>query len=156
MERPAAEVSLRPSAALALVLSAGHGTAAATLFPLDLPAAAKVLLGLALLVSAVASVARHAWLWGSRAWVRLRVGSDLGAELETRAGKRIAGRVLPSTLVHPWLLVVRVAPEGGGRERAVVLLPDSADADGLRALRVVLRWGTAPPPVAKKGAAIDQ
>lgn len=154
--RPAAGVSLRPSAALALMLSAGHGTAAVTLFPLDLPAAVKVLVGLALLASAVASVARHAWRWGSRACVRLRVGPDLGAELETRAGERIAGRVLPSTLVHPWLLVIRVAPEGGGRERAVVLLPDSADADSLRALRVVLRWGTAVPPAAESGAGIDQ
>lgn len=155
MEKPTVEVCLRPSAALTLALSAGHGTAIAALFPLDLPAAAKVLLGLALLASAVASIARHAWLQGSKASVKLRVGSDLGAELETRAGEKIAGRVLPYSLVHPWLLVVRVAPHGGGRERSVVLLPDSADADSLRALRVVLRWG-AVSPAAGRGAAIDQ
>ncbi len=81
--------------------------------------------------------------------------AHLGAELETRAGEVIAGRVRASTLVHPWLLVLRVAPEGGGRERAVVLLPDSADGDSLRALRVVLRWGSAPQP-AQEGATTDQ
>ena len=137
------EVRLRPSFTLGTLLAAGHLAAGAALVPLALPVAVKVLVGLAVVGSGVASLWRQACLRASDACVRLVVQPDLRILLQTRAGRTIAGTVLPSSLVTPWLTVVQVAPAEGGRLRTAVLFPDSADAESLRALRVVLRWGAA-------------
>jgi hypothetical protein len=42
--------------------------------------------------------------------------------------------------VAPWLTIVRWRPDGARRDGTVLLLPDMAEAEALRRLRVLLRW----------------
>lgn len=70
-----------------------------------------------------------------RAIERLEEG---GWRLVGRDGGALAGRLAADAFVHPRLVILGFELDRGGR-RHVVLLPDAADADGLRRLRVWLR-----------------
>ncbi|WP_293761929.1 protein YgfX [uncultured Aquitalea sp.] len=71
-----------------------------------------------------------------------RAGS-LQVELDGRmfaeeGGRRLELTLSPDSFVMPWLTVVNAVADG--RRRSWVLLPDSANADSLRKLRVYLSW----------------
>lgn len=109
-------------------------------------------------LAAVAVVCRSSWpmvakaltlcalaLGGCLAWHRsnpsvtaLRLSGEGGIEC------RLAGEgdfhkacLQGSTVVHPWLTVIRLST---GRRHEVVVCPDAIDADDFRRLRVWLRW----------------
>jgi hypothetical protein len=61
-----------------------------------------------------------------------------------RAGGRLhLGAVQPRCFVAPWLTVVRWRPEGARFDRTFIVLPDMADGDAFRRVRVLLKWGEA-------------
>jgi toxin CptA len=60
-------------------------------------------------------------------------------ELILRNGETLAGTIEGSTFVAPLLMVINVRPEGRGRRRSAILMPDSAPAENLRSARVWLR-----------------
>jgi toxin CptA len=49
------------------------------------------------------------------------------------------------SFVTPYLTVLNLKPEGARFAHALVILPDSLEAESFRRLRVRLKWGTADP-----------
>ena len=88
-------------------------------------------------------------LVGCRALRRLsevravRVDEEGAIEVFDR-GQWRSGRVLPGSVVLPWLTVVRWRPTGAWVDRAVVIVPSTTDGESFRKLRVLLRWGKPP------------
>ena len=69
----------------------------------------------------------------------LTLNDDARCELALRNGETVTGTLAGSTFVAPLLTIVNVRPDGQGRRRAVILMPDTAPAQDLRRLRVWLR-----------------
>lgn len=127
------EIELKPSRLLGLLLAGMVGLAWAGLWLAALPPGIKPVLG----VGAVA-LALHAWRGLSQP-VQLRLRADGYVQLRGTTADWEDVEVLDDSFVSPALIVLRYRRE---RERphALTLLPDSADAEGLRRLRVSLRW----------------
>jgi toxin CptA len=106
------------------------------------PVALPLRLALMAAVVAVALEALHrvVLLRGPRAVRRLRVQRDGAIVVECPSGARTSGELKAGSFVAPWLVIVRWRPLGGRRDATVLLLPDMADAQALRRLRVLLRW----------------
>jgi hypothetical protein len=60
--------------------------------------------------------------------------------LTRKDGVICSGKVLPSTLVLPWCVVLHVAVSGRRFPARVLVLPDSVASMSFRHLRVRLRW----------------
>ncbi len=88
-------------------------------------------------------------LWGGAAWSWRALRPAFGGLLlerdghlrlldaEGRPGER--ARLMPGATVHPWLIVMQLLVEHGGRP-VLVLAPDSMAPEEFRRLRVFLRW----------------
>lgn len=74
-------------------------------------------------------------------------------EMGLRAGRCWSGRVLPSSVALPWLVVLAARDEGGRRRRYLTLFPDSVAPEQWRELQVWLRWGIPLRPARSDGAA---
>lgn len=73
-------------------------------------------------------------------WSALRLTNEY-IVLSNRRGDEFAGTLLRSSVVTPYLVVLRVKLTAGGGNANVVLLPDSMDTESWRRLCVVLKWG---------------
>lgn len=91
------------------------------------------------LAAAVASGLGFALLRHRSAPPRLRLGRQGGLQLKAGSADWMAASVLHDSFVSTWLCVVRLQVDG--KRRTLTLLPDSAAAESLRRLRVLLRWG---------------
>lgn len=133
-------IELHPSAILTTILCLLHTAALGVvlLSPVDL--LLRVGFAAAIALSAAHSIRNHARLNASRSVVRLVLYSDGRALLYERNDTAIEGQVCPDSFVSPPLTVLRVRPDGRRFARNVVLMPDSADSERLRALRVFLRF----------------
>jgi len=127
------EIELKPSRRLGLLL---QGMAALALLAVGLaalPVAVQLTLG-----GAVIGLAA----WGGRRAhprARLRVAADGRLQCLDDAMEWRDAEVLEDSFVSTGLIVLRYRT-AGVRVRTLTLLPDSADADALRRLRVSLRW----------------
>ncbi|HWQ39421.1 MAG TPA: protein YgfX [Burkholderiales bacterium] len=134
-------MQLKPSRQLVVLLSLAHvlaGLAAGTL-PLA-PGVGLLLIGL-IAGSLIHALRLHALRSAARACVALRVPADAAAaELTLRSGAIVRGRILGDSVVSPLLTVVNIRREDTARRVSLVLLPDGAPSDALRALRVWLRF----------------
>lgn len=117
-----------------------HLLAAAGAVASRLPGVVCAVILLALAVNLVHTLRRQAWRSSARSLVRIELSDNLDLAVETRTGCRHAGSVLGSSFVAPWLVVIHFREEGGRLPRAIVVPPDSTDAESHRALRVWLRW----------------
>src|SRR5512143_616371 len=131
--------SLRPSPLLAGLLLLMHLLALIALFTLPLPLWGSALLSLSLMFSLIYGVAGAAWLRLPTSCVSIRLHGDT-VELGCRNGASVSGTVQRDTLVTPFLVVLRILPQGAVRSRSVVILADAMAPEALRELRVALRW----------------
>lgn len=94
-------------------------------------------------LAALAVIAVAAWrAWrASRSVLALALGIDGAIEVASRAGAVERGAVRPGSFVAPWLVIVRWRRAGARGDRFILVLPDMADRERLRILRVILRWG---------------
>jgi hypothetical protein len=130
-------VTLRPSRSLASAIVVAHGIAIAAAF-VGLPASAAVIVAAGLGLS----VAHHLRLALHRSSLAVA-----GLEFMAHGGIAVAGPAgdwSPATLRSaaapvPWLVALTMR-DALGRKRVVCVLPDAADADALRRLRVRLAW----------------
>jgi toxin CptA len=142
---PALRLELRASRSLTCALVLAHALAAGAVL-VAVPqweacvAAAAVLLG-----NGCWALRRHALLLGARAVTLLELRGECECSIGFRDGRRVACRVLGSSHVSTFLMILRLDEPGRHRAHAVVLAPDSAAPDRLRRLRVRLRW-TRPHP----------
>ncbi len=92
-------------------------------------------------LSAAVLVGIGRWIWlQRRPFPCIRLEAD--GTIHVRAGESAWQRaeVLPESFVAPGWCVVRLKA-ANARQMTLTLLPDSAPADDLRKLRVLLRWG---------------
>ncbi len=76
---------------------------------------------------------------GARGVRALELGADGDVRWQDGTDEWHEGKILPSTYVCGWLVVLNLGA-GAHAPRSVVLLPDCAAAEDLRQLRVWLRW----------------
>ena len=154
---PLLAVCLTPSIRLAIVLSIAHFMAICLLWPLTLPAAAKLAGSVIMAASLVLYLRHYALLRSPGSAVGFELTQDMTCILETKNGN-IACMILGSSFVAPYLAVLELQPlepfagssSAGIREwwrkrwkhrpRSVVILPDAIEAEAFRQLRVLLRW----------------
>lgn len=127
------EIELKPSRLLGLLLVVMVALGWAALGTSALPGWGASALGMAVLAAA------------GFAWRRalpdrqLRLRGDGRIERAVCRGDWEAVEVLGDSFVSPAMIVLRYRGKDA-RLRTLTLLPDSADADALRRLRVSLRW----------------
>lgn len=129
----------RPSRWLLSLTLFAHGGAIAVLLALDAWSWwLRLLPVLPVLVALWLSLGRLGWRDGDLRIRRLVWQTGNEWRLETGAGEARTASLLPSSVVHPWLVVLHLRVEGYRLPRAVVLAPDSLDDMVFRRLRVRL------------------
>lgn len=142
MNRPVdyVDVTMRASHRLAWLLAALHAAAIAVVLTMPLAGWLR-LAGCALLVaSGTGLVTRQALLKAPGSIIRLRLSEDGSCQLQTRDLRVIDGRLRPGWFASPLMIVLRIASPGERLARGITLLPDAADAESLRRLRIFLRF----------------
>ena len=127
------EFELKPSRRLGLFVLGMTALALAAIGAAALPVGVRLALGVAVVVLAVQGWRRARF----REVLRLAVDGQL--QCQDGQGEWREVEVLGDSFVATGLIVLRYR-EAGRRVRTLTLLPDSADADDLRRLRVSLRW----------------
>jgi toxin CptA len=100
---------------------------------MPLHAAARILMGTWVVCCAIEALAR---IRGVRR-VSLARSGEISVEI---AGAWRDGVVRDGSFVAPWLTIVRWRPDGARFDRTILIVPDMAAREDLRALRVLLRW----------------
>lgn len=140
-------IAPRPSRFLGLALAVAHAGAVLLLWAAAAPDWASIAGTVLLGVSFGFHWLRDARLRLPRSVVSLELTRErdagLRCELTLRDGRRVAGRVLGSSVALPWLVVLGVRPNSSRRSRRLALLPDALPREDHRALRVALRWAYA-------------
>ena len=134
---PALQIDLQPSRYLLAFILISHVGALVLLFLLPVALWIMLLLGSAILFSLY-----RQWRDYVPGYKSLRWDSLDQWWLMDQTGKAVAAQLLPGSYVHPLMLVLRYRVHR--RVRSLVLLPDSADRDMLRRLRVRLKQAKQP------------
>jgi toxin CptA len=138
------DLPLNASRYLALVLAISHGVAIVATILLPLAWWWRLAGAVLILVSATLTIRSQALRRGERALVGLRLSRDGSCQLQLGDGATLAGRLRSGWFVSPQLIVMRAGFPGKQRSRSITLLPDSAEADGLRRMRIFLRFAINP------------
>jgi toxin CptA len=127
------EIELKPSRRLGLLLTAMLLMTGVAVHLAALPVGLELALGMT-------AVALSIWGWRRASPIAsLRVAADGRLQCLDDSAEWRDAEVLGDSFVSSVLIVLRYQP-AGRRVRTLTLLPDSADADDLRRLRVSLRW----------------
>ncbi len=119
-----------------------HGMAAAIVLLLDLPWEWKSASLAAVLASLLYYLLRDAWLRLPSSCIGLLLGEqgEGSTMLLRRDGRQVPCRILPASVVTPYLTVLIILAEGVRFKRTLVILPDSLKVELFRQLRVWLKW----------------
>ena len=131
------DLSIRPSRLIATLLVGMHLTAIVVCAPLPLPIAYRA----ALLLAILSAFFWNVFVYMQRTPRRLHWSPELGWSIVDRRSVSHEVKLLPEAYLSTWLVIAHFRDEKG-RRRSVMLANDSARPDGLRRLRVLLRYGT--------------
>jgi toxin CptA len=109
------------------------------LWAFDLNLLVKLVLLAALMVGFINHTRHYLLKKGRRAVANLVWQDQERWQLETVRGETLDVKLLGSSFVNPWLIVLNFKPETGGRLWPVVIMPDSVDSTTFRRLSVKLR-----------------
>lgn len=113
--------------------------AAYWLWAFDLHVVFKLVLLAALLVGLINHSRQYLFRSARRAVTELVWWDEDQWQLQTAAGESLDVRLLGTSYVNPWLIVLNFKPVEGGRPWSVVILPDSVDSTTFRRLSVKLK-----------------
>jgi hypothetical protein len=130
-------VTLSPSPTLATAIVIAHGVAIAAAF-VGLPVSAAAIVAAGLGLSAVHYL-RLALHRSPLAVAGLEFTAHGGIAVAGPAGDWSSATLRSAAAPVPWLVAVTMR-DAFGRKRAVCVLPDGADANALRRMRVRLAW----------------
>ena len=134
------DLHLRPSRTLGMLLAAAHLLSLLLIWIMPIALAMQLAISLLLATSFLFHLRRDGLLAAPSSITRLRFSPDCQCSYQTRDGAWHEAKLLGSSLVSPWLNVLNLKPHGCRMPRHAVIFPDSADAEGRRKLRVLLRW----------------
>lgn len=132
-------LELRPSLQLAALLACLYGGAVACVLIVPVAVWIHALAVAALSASGIHAVLLHARCALPASIRMLEMDENCACQLVDARGSRTDARLLPSSVVLPWLTVLAFST-ASGRRRTLLLVPDRVDADAYRRLRVLLRW----------------
>ena len=95
-----------------------------------------------MLLAASYNIFRDALLRLPGSVVALEVTSQGHLRCQCRSGEWLDAAVCGNSFVTPWLTVLNLRLPGKRCARHALVLPDSADGEMFRRLRVWLRWGS--------------
>ena len=130
------DLSIRPSRLIATLLIGMHLVALVVSAGLPLPVDYRAALLLAILSAFFWNVA----VYVQRSPRRLHWSPELGWTIVDRKSVSHAVALLPEAYLGAWLVIAHFKDEKG-RRRTVMLANDSVRPDGLRRLRIMLRYG---------------
>jgi toxin CptA len=136
---------------LAAMLSFAHFSTIGLLWPLILPASAKLAGSAILVASLVFYLRRYALLRSPDSITGFELSDEMICTVETQGGERIVCTLLSSSFVAPYLTVLELQllkldeaadpPKSWRRfSRSVTILPDGIDPEEFRQLRILLHW----------------
>jgi toxin CptA len=134
-------LNLRPSILLATAIAGAFMMASLVLVLLPLNALLKWPLIVLAAFAAGCAMRRDALLSSAHSVVHLSLSQASTLQLTYKDGRQAEVQVLGSSFVSPYLTVVNLQEIETRRRLHVLLLPDSAETNGFRQLRVWLRWG---------------
>lgn len=142
MSRFSAPLLLKPhfSKRLAGILALLHSGSLLLILPLRLPLAIKLILTLSVLLSAIQTTRRHLFFINHPLH-----GCALYDDLVWLPTEQQAN-ILPSTYIHPQLVVLRVRLAENHKAYFLILFPDALDKQTFRRLRVYLRHAVISSP----------
>ncbi len=127
------ELTLRPSRVWRAVLFASHALALLGVWLAVLPPGMQAALSVAVAVSLM-------WAWREFSSMPRGLRVAQSGQVELLMSEWQSARIRGRPVVLPWLTSLELEIEGGKRCR-IALLRDSTDGEGLRKLRVWLKWG---------------
>jgi len=134
------QLALRPSRALCAVLAVAHAAAAITVIPLDIPDWTRLVVLAAIAASLAHTIWRHALLRSRASIVAIDFFEDDHVVVQASDGSRHEARILGTSYVSPLLSAINLRLAGRTFARHVLIVPDNADVDAFRRVRVLLRW----------------
>ncbi|MBZ0105842.1 MAG: hypothetical protein K8H84_09445 [Sulfuricella denitrificans] len=134
------ELKLHPSRTLTALLAGAHLLSVLVIWRLPLAPATQIASSLLIAASLLFHLRRDGLLAAGHSIIALRLDPECNFFCQTRDGSWQEAKLLGSSMVTPWLIVLNFTPEKKWLVRHAVILPDSADTELLRQLRVLLRW----------------
>lgn len=132
-------INIKESRLLGVALLAGHLGAALLAVPLPLPALVLTVLIGGIVASGIHGARRHAWRRGSGAVPGFEIDNDGDYFVRRDTGDWLPCRYVESFL-SPWLVIVRLIPEGRRRPVSVLLAADAVAPEEFRELRARLHF----------------
>lgn len=86
-------------------------------------------------------LARDVFLIFSDSWHEISLDQN-SVSVVARDGSKLIGQIAGKTIVSPYLVLLRIKPEGRYRPVSRVIFPDAMDMDAFRELRVRLKFAT--------------
>ena len=137
-------IPIAASWSLAVLLVIVHLTAGVCVIAFVPAWWAVAMLTAALCASLVFHLRREALRLSDDAVIEVTLREHGRCELLTRGAAVLEGTVAGSSFISVWFTVVNVRLDDSGRLRAVLVMPDCAEAEERRRLRVWLRYRTQP------------
>ncbi len=109
------------------------------LWRFDLNLLAKLIVVAALIAGFINHTRQYLLKTSKRAVTNLIWQEQNQWQLNTSTGETIMAKLVGSSFVNPWLIVLNFKPEQGGRMLPVVIMPDGVDSTTFRRLSAKLR-----------------
>ncbi len=135
-------VEIKVSYALVALLAGVHLGGAMLIGVVPLPGLFKTGLWALLAASAVQAVRLHGLRTASRALVELELDTEGLCAVRQRGDAHWHAAEIVQTLVHPWLVLLVLKPEGRLRRASLVIPADAVEVEAFRRLRARLRLQT--------------
>jgi hypothetical protein len=130
---------LKSSACFAVSLLFLHIVVAISVCATAIPVSAKITALMLLSSSLVYYFARDVFRQLPNSWAAISLDRD-GMLFTTRDGRKFSAQPEKNTFVHPYLIVLRIVPEGCRKAVSRVIFPDALDEGAFRELSVRLRF----------------
>lgn len=134
------ELKLHPSRTLTVLLFVAHLVSLLVVWLLPVMTTIQIGGSLLILTSLVVHLRRDCQLVAHNSIIGLRLDQKCNFSYQTRNGTWLEAKLLGSSMVTPWLIVLNFTQKKSRLVRHTIILPDSADTEMLRQLRVLLRW----------------
>ncbi len=133
-------VKLKPSLQLTVILGFAHLSITCLLWVMTLSIFIKLLGTIFLLISMWLYSRYFALLLSAKSIVSFELSEAMLCTIKTRSGEHFDCKILGSSFVSPYLLILNLKPLDRFFVRNLIILNDAINTEKFRKLRVLLRW----------------